>query len=308
MIRRRAAAREAAFEAAFPPQGRMIGVPFAGRTVPVHAVIRGTGPDLILLHGASGNSREFTFDLIPRLEHRYRCIAFDRPGLGYTGRTDPAHDAAFGSSAETPAEQAALLAAAYARVAEDGPPLVLGHSFGGTVALAWALDHPVRALTLLAPPAMRWPGGLGPVYALTASALGGALVVPALTATVSERRLREITRRIFAPDPVPEGYFEHVGGQLTLRRCTLRANARQVSGLKPHVIAMEARYSRLRLPIEWLHGDADTIVPAQPHAHPFRRLVPATNLTILEGVGHMPHHVDPDAVVAAIDRAAAASS
>ncbi|MCZ2500438.1 alpha/beta hydrolase, partial [Xylophilus sp. Kf1] len=45
----RATARETAFEAEFPPTGQLIQV--QGRTV--HVDIRGSGPDLILLHGAS---------------------------------------------------------------------------------------------------------------------------------------------------------------------------------------------------------------------------------------------------------------
>lgn len=299
-IARRAEAREAAAEAAFPPEGTILDID----GTPVHAVVRGTGPDLVMIHGASGNSREFTFDLIPRLQDRFRCIAFDRPGLGYTGRTDPAYDAAFSNRAETPAEQADLLARAYARIG-TGAPLVLGHSFGGTVALAWALDHAARGLLLLAPAAMRWKGGLGPLYAVTASAPGGALVVPLLSATVPDDKLTRITRGIFAPDPVPSGYDAHIGGQLTLRRRSLRANARQVNGLKPHVTRMQARYPDLTLPIEWLHGTADTIVPAAIHAHPFKALVPHTNLTLLDGVGHMPHHARPEAVDAALDRLSA---
>jgi pimeloyl-ACP methyl ester carboxylesterase len=40
------------------------------------------------------------------------------------------------------------------------------------------------------------------------------------------------------------------------------------------------------------------------HAVPLSRQVDGANLTLLRGIGHMPHHVAPDAVVAAIDRAA----
>ena len=298
-VDRRATAREAAAEAAFPPEGRLLDV----NGIKVHAVIRGEGPDLVMIHGASGNSRDFTFDLIDRLSDRYRCIAFDRPGLGYTGRADPSYDNAFTSRAETPAEQAALLAAAYAQLS-DTPPLVLGHSFGGTVALAWGLDHPARALTLLAPAAMRWKGGLGPLYAVNASAIGGTLAVPLLSALVPDDKLRQITEGIFAPDPMPDGYFAHVGAQLTLRRNSLRANARQVNGLKPHITAMQARYPEMTLPIEWVHGTADTIVPPEVHAHPFKALMPDTNLVLLPGTGHMLHHANPEAAVAAVDRAA----
>ncbi|MGB3409168.1 MAG: alpha/beta hydrolase, partial [Jannaschia sp.] len=261
-----------------------------------------TGPDLVMIHGASGNSREFTYRLIPALQDRFRCIAFDRPGLGYTGRTNPAYDMPFSSRAETPGEQAALLARAYGQIG-NGIPLVLGHSFGGTVALAWALDHAARALVLLAPAAMRWKGGLGPMYAMLASAPGGAVAVPMIAAMVPDRTVETVTERIFAPDPVPPGYTAHIGGQLTLRRRSLRANARQVNGLKPHITQMQARYGDLTLPIEWLHGTADTIVPPSVHAYPFQALVPHVNMTLLDGTGHMPHHSREAEVIAAIDRA-----
>jgi pimeloyl-ACP methyl ester carboxylesterase len=33
--------------------------------------------------------------------------------------------------------------------------------------------------------------------------------------------------------------------------------------------------------------------------------IAGARLTLLEGVGHMPHHSDPDAAIAAIDRVAA---
>ena len=47
--------------------------------------------------------------------------------------------------------------------------------------------------------------------------------------------------------------------------------------------------------MEIIHGDADTIVPLS---------VPNAVLTVLDGIGHMPHHAAPDAVEDAIDRAA----
>jgi pimeloyl-ACP methyl ester carboxylesterase len=34
-------------------------------------------------------------------------------------------------------------------------------------------------------------------------------------------------------------------------------------------------------------------------------LLPDGRLTVLEGAGHMPHHADPEAVAAAVDRARA---
>jgi pimeloyl-ACP methyl ester carboxylesterase len=68
---------------------------------------------------------------------------------------------------------------------------------------------------------------------------------------------------------------------------------------------MSQGYAQLALPVEILHGTADTIVPASVHALPLSAVLPDATLTLLPGIGHMPHHADPAAVVAAIDRAAA---
>jgi pimeloyl-ACP methyl ester carboxylesterase len=103
---------------------------------------------------------------------------------------------------------------------------------------------------------------------------------------------------------VPEGYADHVGIDLTLRTATIRANSRQVNGLKPHVAAMAARYPGLSVPIEIVHGDRDTIVPLEVHSRVLADAAPTARLTVLPGVGHMPHHADPKATIAAIDRAA----
>jgi pimeloyl-ACP methyl ester carboxylesterase len=296
---RTAAARAAAEEAAHPPSGQFVEV---GGTR-VHAWVTGSGPDVVLIHGAFGSLRDFTFDLTDRLSDRYRVIALDRPGLGYTGRTGRAHARAFARTAESPAEQAALLAAA-ARALGADRPIVVGHSMGGIVAMAWALDHDPAAVVMLAGVALPWPGDLGWLYQVNGTLLGGGLVAPLISAWAPRSRLTDAIRATFAPQPMPEAYADHIGTYMPLRLPAFRANARQVNTLRPHVVGMERRYPGLILPIEILHGDADTTVPISVHSAPLSRIIPSANLTILPGIGHMPHHADPDATVAAIDRAA----
>ena len=302
LVERQAAAREAQAEADFPPEGQMITV----NGTQVHVLIRGSGPDLVLLHGASGNLRDFSFGLIDQLADRYRVIAFDRPGLGYTGRTDPAYDSAFTSQAETLAEQATLLQAAAAQLGAD-KPLVMGQSFGGAVALAWALDHPdhISGLILVSAPSNVWNGGLGPIYAINASVLGGAFMLPLISAFAPATQVRTTLESIFAPNPVPPGYDAHVGAELVIRRGSFRANARQVAALKSELAMLVPRYGTLTLPVEIVHGDSDTVVPLEVHSAKLLNQIPGAVLTVLPGVGHMPHHTDPQAVIAAIDRAAA---
>lgn len=289
----RATEREARAEARYPPTGRLIEV--AGRTV--HADQRGSGPDVVLIHGASGNTRDFTFALADVLAREFRVTAFDRPGLGWS---DPAGEAGI-----SPLVQAEILRAAAAEMGIRRP-VVVGHSYGGAVAMAWALGDPAGtgAVVSLAGATMPWPGGLGPWYTLASSDLGGATVIPLISAFVPERRAGSAIATIFAPDPVPEGYADYVGAGLTLRRETLRTNARQVNGLKPYLQRMSAAYPDLALPVEIVHGTADEIVPHKVHAGPMADLLPDARLTLIEDAGHMIHHSRPDAVIAAIRRAA----
>lgn len=300
---RQASSNAVAAERNFPPEGQFITV--NGRKV--HAVVRGTGPDLVLIHGAGGNAREFTFNFMDRVTDRYRVIVFDRPGLGYSDRTDVKYDSAFTSMAEGPNEQAAMLQAAAAQLGAD-KPIVLGHSYGGSVALAWALNHPdnVAGVVNLAGPSNPWPGDLGAYYNVNGSALGGAVVPPLISALATDKRIEDAIVGIFIPQSIPAGYIDHIGATLTLRPPSFRANARQVASLRPHIVAMSARYAaELTLPLEIIHGDKDTTVPLDIHSAILAQQVPHANLTVLEGVGHMPHHADPQAVEDAIDRIAA---
>ncbi len=290
---RRILRRERAAEARFPPTGRILSVD----GVHIHAHVEGKGPDLVLLHGASGNTRDFTFSMVKRLKDDFRVIAFDRPGLGWS---DP-----LGPRGTDPAEQARVLRQA-ARMLGANRPIVLGQSYGGAVSLAWALEAPdaVAGLVIVAGASNPWPGKLGLWYRIVGSRFGRATMVPLLTAFATRKRTAEAIKGIFAPEQMPDGYADHIGAGLTLRRRTMRENARQVNGLRPHLAAMAPRYGTITQPVEILHGTADTTVPLHIHSEPLSRQIPGAHLERLDGAGHMPHHTREDAVIAAIYRTA----
>lgn len=297
----RASAHEAAAEAAHPPAGQIVHVD----GVPVHYKIFGSGPDLVIIHGASGNLNEFTMGFAQKLAERYRVILFDRPGLGWTGRL-PSKTGAWNSTEETPHDQADLLARAADQIGVRNP-IVMGHSFGGIVSIAWGLARvdETAALVLVASVAEPWPGDLGPTYTIGGSTLGGALLIPLATAYLPETYVEQSIGSVFAPQPAPDGYAKHLGVGLSLRRESIRANSQQVNALRPHVVEMKKKYSTLTMPIELVHGTADTTVPADIHAKVFVNNVPNANLTLLPGQGHMPQQTAQDDIFAAIDRAAA---
>ena len=289
----RAARNEARAEDTHPPLGHLLSI--GGQQV--HASVQGTGPDLVLIHGSSGNLRDFTFRLAGQLCTRYRVIAFDRPGLGYS-------DAVAAGVGSLEAQADTLMMAA-AQLGADRP-IVLGHSLGGGAALAWAVYHPDRlsALVTVSGVSHPWPGGLGAYYTVLSSWPGRHVVIPLMTAFVSEDRIAAEIDAVFAPAPPPEGYIDHFGPRLSLRRDAMRANALQRRGLYDWVAALVPRYPAIEVPTEILHAADDPTVGHDIHSVALAEAVPGARLTTLPGASHMLHHTDPEAVIAAIDRAA----
>lgn len=296
---RRADLREASIEARNPVAGRIVIV--NGREV--HMTVRGAGPDLVLIHGAGGSSRDFDFGIADRLAERYRVFAVDRPGFGWSERLSDDLSGAFTTASESLIEQASTMAAAVRQAGADRP-LVLGHSYGGAVAMAWALEEPAAGIVIVSGATMPWPGGIDWSYRVLGSLPGGAALPPVVSAFVSRSYVESTLASVFAPQRIPEGYLAQAGVMMATRIGTLRANARQVRALRPQVVEMSARYGEIELPVEILHGTEDKTVYKEIHAEPLAALLPNAALTILDGVGHMPHHATPDAVIDAIDRVA----
>ncbi|WP_106164048.1 alpha/beta fold hydrolase [Tritonibacter scottomollicae] len=297
MLSSRVTTREENAMAAHPPQGQFLDVDGHKVHVVERGQARGSAPDLVLIHGSNGSTRDMTFRLSPALEDAYHILIFDRPGLGYS---DPV--SARGTSIQT---QARVLKEASAQLGVTRP-LVLGQSYGGAVALAWATQFPdeTAAVINVSGVSHPWDSDLSPFYKVTSSRLGSALVVPLLAAFVPKSYVRNSLAEVFAPQEVPEGFAEHFGLEMSLRRSSLRANAKQRANLLSEIETMAPLYPDLAMPIEIVHGTADTTVGISIHAE---RLVADTStarLTPLDGVGHMPHQTHTQSVVDAVHRAA----
>jgi pimeloyl-ACP methyl ester carboxylesterase len=103
----------------------------------------GTGKPVVLLHGNGSMIEDFdTSGLIELASNNHRVIAFDRPGFGHTERPR--------NVVWSQAAQADLIGRALARLGVTRP-LVLGHSWGASVAVALALQYPnlVQGLVLV---------------------------------------------------------------------------------------------------------------------------------------------------------------
>lgn len=121
----------------------------------------GQGPLIVLIHGSPGTSRAWQ-PVAQRLAARFRVIAPNLPGYG--GTTRPA--------GEGPGDSSYAAGLIEALVAAAGPPAVLvGHSYGGVVALMIALRGRValRALALFEPVAVPVLAAVGQAEAFEAS-------------------------------------------------------------------------------------------------------------------------------------------
>src|SRR5215469_3242811 len=116
-------------ECALPPQGRFIDIDGAR----IHYLDEGSGPAVLLIHGLGGQMRNFTHSLTGKLKNEFRVIVLDRPGSGYSTRPGNA-SAAIGTQAHTISRFIEALGLE--------KPLVVGHSLGGAISLALALNHP----------------------------------------------------------------------------------------------------------------------------------------------------------------------
>lgn len=278
-------------EGRYPPLGRFVR---AGMD-DMHVLEQGEGAPVVMIHGASSNLREWTASIFDDVAARHRAVALDRPGFGWsTRRAENAHD---------PRVQARLCRQAFHELGLERPILV-AHSWAGALALAYALEFPEETggILFLSGVSHPWPGGVGWEHEAASLPLLGRLFAWTLVAPGYFVRAEAGIRNVFRPNRPPEHYREAAATALYSRPATFLSNAHDLTRLKPIVREMAPHYPRIETPLIALTGDADNVILTKLHTPPLVDKVPDAELEVLNGVGHMPHHVAPDTVLAAIDQ------
>lgn len=273
-----------------PPEGKFVTVD----GVRLHYIERGDGPVLVLLHGNGVYSKDFELSgLLDRAAERYRVIAFDRPGFGYSERPR--------STVWTPEAQARLLHHALQEIGVDSA-IVLGHSWGTLVALAMGLQVPdfVRGLVLLSGyyyPSMRLDV---PLLAQPAIPLVGDVMRYTVSPLISRMLWRRAIKRTFAPLSVPQS-FDAFPAWMALRPKQIRANAAEAALMVPAAMSLSKRYAQLKVPAAILVGTQDKIIDFGHNSERLHERIGHGELDLQPGVGHMLHYAHPEKVMAAVD-------
>jgi len=287
--------RTRAAERRHPPIGEFLEV----RGIRVHYLVRGPAdaPVLVLLHGNGAAIQDFVISgLLERAAHRYRVIAFDRPGFGYTARPR--------TRIWGPDAQADLIASALDQLSVRDA-IVLGHSWGTLVALALALRFPDRVRGLVLASGYYFPTRRKDVWFLSTPAIPvlGDIMRHTVLPIIGQRITPKVMRHIFAPQPVPDHFMAKFPIGLSLRPLSLRASAEDTAAMVPAAARMAPRYSEITCPVGIIWGDGDKVVEAE-HGPRLKQMLPQAVTRVMPGVGHMVHYADPGAIVEVVDTVA----
>lgn len=276
-------------EARYPPEGDILDVD----GVRLHVVQKGRGPAVLLLHGLNGFIQDWLGPgILDDLAEDHRVIALDRPGYGHSSRPRP--------GLSDPRLQADLLAGLLdALDVED--VLVVGHSWGGALAMALAAQHPerVRGLVLVAP--YVYPGTEPndvfhrlPRLPFLRNVITHLFMVP-----VGQLVGRWFVNMSFDPEPVPEDYSD-LWHALSLRRRHFDTTIEEIRTIDPALFELVQRYGELHVPITIIAGDGDRSVNAELNARRLATVVDHAELVLLEDVGHMVLYTRPGLILDAV--------
>ncbi|WP_147125839.1 alpha/beta fold hydrolase [Shimia ponticola] len=245
-------------------------------------VRRGDGPPILLIHCALAHLGAWAGVMAGLRDHQ--VLAYDLPGHGGS----PAWDRALDYQAQSVDWAASLL---------SGPSHVVGHSFGGTVALRLAVERPdmVERLTLIEP-----------VYfaavrdhdadAFSAHEASFEPVVAAYEAGDLREMARAFTALWGTGKPPSEAELDQLSGQMPM----IIAQGDGITGDSGRVFAPGV-LEQLDCPVHLVRGsDTQPIVPAI-HSAIMARL-PQAFETVVQGAGHMAPITHARDVVAAIRR------
>nr|WP_321817994.1 MULTISPECIES: alpha/beta hydrolase [unclassified Paraburkholderia] len=267
-------------EQAVPMDGRLIDVD--GERL--HYVEFGSRdkPAVVFVHGLCGQMRNFAYLPLEALAREHRVILVDRPGSGYSTRS---------AQASANIRTQAALIARFMQKLDLHAPVLVGHSLGGAIALAVALDHAhtVARIALIAPLTHVQTEVPKAFRALVLRSNAVRRFIARTLATPFGLATSTPTlRQVFAPERVPEDFRTRGGALLSLRPGGFINGSRDLVAIEDSddLAQMEQRYAQLSVPVDVLFGRGDIVLNWARHGDALRRRSTRVTLKVVEG-GHM---------------------
>jgi pimeloyl-ACP methyl ester carboxylesterase len=259
----------------------------------LHFVIRGAGRPVVLIHGNPGSGQDWT-RLFGPLAADHRAIAFDRPGHGLSQRP---------KQGDTTVEvQARLLHDALKQLHVERP-IIVGHSWGGALALVYAINYPqeVAGVVLVAPAVYESQDATSLLTQLPAVPVIGDAVNSVFTPLFGASLVRSELKKAFSPDPVPKNYLRSVLFEWT-RPKKVKAYSQDDASLNDSLKKFSPRYPEISVPVSIIAGDSDLCVSEKDNAERLHQALPKSHLVVLPKTGHQIPFTRSQAVVDEIER------
>jgi pimeloyl-ACP methyl ester carboxylesterase len=245
------------------------------------------GPVVVLLHGLASSSLTWS-SVVPLLGRHAHVIAPDLLGHGQSAKP-PTGDYSLGA-------YAAGLRDLLVTLGRDRATIV-GHSFGGGVAMQFAYQFPelTERLVLVA------SGGLGRgvTIALRAATLPGTPLVLRALATLTPPWLARVVHRAVRAVPVLDGPdLEGLASAFTsftdggARGAFAQTVRGALNWSGQRLEGTERLYLLAEVPVLLVGGSRDSVIPVE-HTVAAHDLLPGSSLQIFEGAGHFPHAEQP---------------
>ncbi|MGH9769923.1 MAG: alpha/beta fold hydrolase [Blastocatellia bacterium] len=248
--------------------------------VRIHYQEKGAGAPLVLIHGYTSSSFAWK-DVFEPLSRRFRVIAVDLKGFGFSGKPDGDY---------TRRAQGDLIVRLLDHLKIDRA-ILCGNSMGGEVSMNAAARHPgrVSALILVDSAGVTVSGG-GSVTPGVAEwpVIGPAIAALALT---SDSLVRDGLRKCFYDDALVTNeqvaaYYRPLktrGGQ---RAAHL---ARVQSGVNP----IEPEINKIKRPTLIIWGAEDELIPLEAGRR-LNELIAGSKLVVFDNCGHLPQAEMPE--------------
>jgi pimeloyl-ACP methyl ester carboxylesterase len=259
----------------------------------LHFFIEGAGRPVVLIHGNPGSGQDWTRLFGPLAAH-HRIIAFDRPGHGLSQR--PKHG-------DTTVEVQARLLHDALRELHVERPIIVGHSWGGALALVYAINYPeeVAGVVLVAPAVYESQEIGSMVTDLPAVPVIGDAANSVLTPLFGASVVRSELKKAFSPDPVPESYLRSVLPEWT-SQIKVKWYSIDDALLNDCLKKFSPRYPEISVPVSILAGDSDLCVSKKDNAERLHQALPKSNLIVLLKTGHEIPFTRSQSVVEEIER------
>ncbi|HVB14123.1 MAG TPA: alpha/beta hydrolase [Candidatus Dormibacteraeota bacterium] len=255
----------------------------------------GQGPTVVVLHGGPGLS-DYTYSLLPELVDSYTVVRFQQRGLAPSTTAGP-------FDVET---QVADTVSVLDGLGLDRP-LIIGHSWGGHLAMHLMAAHPDRvAGALVIDPLGAVPDG----GEADLSRILGERVTPEAAARSEELDERALRGEGTAADQIEglslvwPGYFAvpATAPPMPSMEISVAAYSDTFKSIREHFErqTLVSRLPQISVPTHFLLG-AQSPIP-NSHGLASAALIPRAEVEVLPGCGHFPWLEQPGSVRAVLDR------